>query len=281
MKKLIITLYIFLLAISTQAQSVEEYCADKKIEKNFAGIISSFSGVNFLSRNIVENEIEKALKKELNAKFDIQLENFWGTTLLDGFKTLKAQSENLNIDGFHFSNLKLQNVCKYNYIGYNNGNIEFPYDFLLKYETKITQDDLDKTLEGSKYQKAIEKMNNDETISSIVYIENSNISIKENSLELSYKIRPKNFFNFKPINLRLQADLRARNGKIELCDLKINSKKTSLNILLPIINKFNPLDFGFELDKTSKGKLYVKNIDILNYEIIIDGYVLINKNVNY
>ncbi len=281
MKKLIAILCIFLMSASIHAQSIENYCTDKKINKNFGGVISSFAGVNFLSKNIVENEIEKALLKELGAKFKIQIENFWGTTLLDGFKNVKAQSKSLEVDGFHFTNLKVENICKYNYIAYKDGEIKFPYDFLLKYETKITQDDLNKTLEGSKYKKAIEKMNNDEAISSFVYIEKSNITIKENSIELAYKIRPKNFFNFKPLSLKLGADLRARNGKIELCDLKINSKKTSLNMLLPIINRFNPLNFGFELDKNSKGKLYVRNIDILNYEIIIDGYVLINKNMNY
>lgn len=281
MKKIVTILIVLMLQTCVFAQSIDDYCTDKKIKKNFLGNLSSLSGVNFLSRKIAQKEIEKSLKKELGAKFKINIENYWGTTLLDGFKSVKAQTKSLNIDGFYFSNLTVQSVCEYNYIGYKDGNVEFPHDFLLKYETKITQEDLNKTLKGSKYQKIIEKMNNDETLGEFVQIEKSTVEIKENSLELAYKIKPKNFFNLKPINLKLNADLRARNGKIELCNVKVNSGKINLAGFLPIINKFNPLDFGFELDKTSKGKLYVKNIDILNQEIIIDGYILINKNVNY
>lgn len=281
MKKIITIFCIFILSNFAFGQNMESYCTDKKIKKNFLGTLSSLSGVNFLSRNIVENEIEKALLKELGAKFKINLENYWGTTLLNGFKEISAKADNINLEGFYFSDLKIENVCQYNYIGFSDGKIEFPHDFLLKYETKITQEDINKIISSAKYQNAIEKMNNDKAISSIMQIENSNIEIKENSLELAYKIKPVNFFNFKPINLKLQADLKARNGKIELCDIKINSKKTHLDIFLPIINKLNPLDFGLKLDENSKGTLYVKNIDILNKKITIDGYFLINKNTNY
>ena len=78
------------------------------ISKNISGNILSLIGLNFLSKNIIESQISHAVKKELNSKIKINLDNFYGVNILSGkFKSLEATSKEFNFDGFYFSNLKI------------------------------------------------------------------------------------------------------------------------------------------------------------------------------
>ncbi len=288
MKKTILTLIIiFALVNPLFAKDFLQYCSTNNPQKTFSGNISSLLGVNFLSRNIIEHEISKNLKKETNSNFKVNVENFYGVNILKGeFKSLKATSKDFNYKGFYTSNLDIETLCPYNSITFNDNKLFFKENMVLKYSTDITQNDLNKTFESPEYKKIIDKMNNDIVISSILKIKNSKAEIKNNKLIFKYEIIPTinnslNFltpFTLKPVKLTFSTNLKANNGNLELCDFELNSKKYSNNYFLPIINLLNPLKYSVSIDNNNKGENEIQTVKISDSKITIDGIILIKKN---
>ncbi|MBQ8847511.1 MAG: hypothetical protein IJ003_01035 [Candidatus Gastranaerophilales bacterium] len=288
MKKIILLLILFNLSFCAKAYDYSSFCAPEPISKNISGNILSLIGLNFLSKNIIESQITHAVKKELNSKIKINLDNFYGVNILSGkFKSLEATSKEFNFDGFYFSNLKVNTVCPYNYVSIKNKELVFMENMALKYSTEITQDNIDKIINSSFYQNLIDKMNSNKIISKAIKIQNSNIQIKDNDLILDYKIVPsektdllssiiKNYI--KPANIKINANLKANNGKVELCNLSLNSKTNKYNDLSSIINLLNPLSYNLDINKSNKGELKVENVEIKDNKIYLDGIVLIKKN---
>ena len=102
MKKII---YFLILSLCTLnpifAKDYFQYCSVNNAQKTFSGNIASISGINFLSRNIIEHEISKNLKKETNSKFKVNIDNFYGVNILQGeFKSLKATSKDFNYNDY-------------------------------------------------------------------------------------------------------------------------------------------------------------------------------------
>ncbi len=288
MKKIILILTIFFISINPLfAKDFLQYCSLNNAQKTVFGNISSLFGVNFLSRNIIEHEISKNLKKETNSKFKVDIDNFYGVNVLQGdFKSLKAQSNDFNYKGFYTSNLNVETLCPYNSVVLDNNQLYFKENMVLKYSTDITQQDLDKTFNSAEYKKIIDKMNNDKILSSILKIQNSKAEIKDDKLIFKYEVMPtisNNLsylipFTLKPAKISFSTNLRASNGKLELCDFELNSKKYYYSYFLPIINLLNPLDYAISLDKNNKGENEIQTVKIADSKIKIDGIVLIKKN---
>lgn len=287
MKKILFLSITLILSInSTLAKDYSQFCSTNSANKTFLGNIASISGYNSISRNIIENQIAKALKKETNSKFDVKIDSFLGTNVKNGeFKSLKANSDNIFYNGIYMSDVNIETICPYNKVDYKNKTLTFDENLALKYSASITQDDLDKLLKESSYQKIIDKMNSDSTISSLIQIKNSNIKIKDDKLEIIYNILPlakldtigifKN--RIKPIKIAIGANLKVEDGNIELCDFDFNNVKAKYNNLIPIINMLNPLSFEMDFDKNIKGEMDVENVKIANSKIQLEGTVLIPK----
>ena len=287
MKKILFLSITLILSInSTLAKDYSQFCSTNSANKTFLGNIASISGYNSISRNIIENQIAKALKKETNSKFDVKIDSFLGTNVKNGeFKSLKANSDNIFYNGIYMSDVNIETICPYNKVDYKNKTLTFDENLALKYSASITQDDLDKLLKESSYQKIIDKMNSDSTISSLIQIKNSNIKIKDDKLEIIYNILPlakldtigifKN--RIKPIKIAIGANLKVEDGNIELCDFDFNNVKAKYNNLIPIINMLNPLSFEIDFDKNIKGEMDVENVKIANSKIQLEGTVLIPK----
>ena len=281
MKKGIVLLFIILSSV-TYAKDYSEFCSTSSAQKSFSGSLMSFSGLNTLSRNIIESQISRAIKKETNSKFKIKINNFYGNNILGGeFKSLKATSKKYNDGTIFLSNLKVQTICKYNHIDLVDEQIKFVEPMVLKYNAKITQDDLNEIINSAPYQKMIEKMNEDETISSLIKIKKTDVTIKHNKLYFKYMIEPLSRFNLGIFKLNkfdiiFSADLKVNNGEVEICNFQLNSKNT--RVFLPLINKLNPTTWKINIDKNNKAKLEVDFVEIKNDEILLEGYILIDKN---
>lgn len=284
MKKII--LLFILLSSFTFAKDYTQYCTPDNIQKSFGGNLMSLTGLNSLSRNIIEYQIEKALKKETDSKFKVKVNNFYGNNILGGeFKSLSASAKEYKDKNIYLSDLKIETVCPYNKVSYENDELLFDENMVLKFSAKMTKDDLNKTLELGQYKKILEKMNQDETISSLIKIEDSEIDIKNNKLLFKYRVLPlpKHDLIFlskkisKPVDFVFGANLEVKDGKIQVCDFALNSKNTSYGAFLPLINKLNPTSWETEIDKNNKGKLEFENVKIENNEIIFDGYLLVEK----
>lgn len=284
MKKILIILC--LLAFSVQADDLTSMCSTANAKKSLSGNLLSLSGINFLSRNFVENEIKKAFKKETNSTPKVKVESFYGTNFFNGeFKNLSGTSKNITYKGFYFSDLEFNSVCDYNKITYKNNALSFDTNFLLKYKTTITQNDLNKYIATTNYAKTIEKLNNDKNISSLFKIDGGKIQIKQDKLVFKYKVIPfpktdlGMFSNFiKPVDVAFSGGIRVEDDKIKLCDIDFNSFKFAYDAFLPFINMTNPTKFDIKVDKNNNGTLKVQNAIIENEKIVLDGYVFVNQN---
>ena len=76
MKKILIILCALIFNSPLLAQDFSQLCSPNLPNKTFGGNLMSLSGLNFLSRNIIENEMQKAIKIETNSKFKIKIKNF-------------------------------------------------------------------------------------------------------------------------------------------------------------------------------------------------------------
>ena len=285
MKKIIILFSLLMSFNSAFALDYTSYCPLEKSSGIFGNIIS-VTGLNFLSKSILQNRIASAVKKETNSKFDIDIENIFGSSILSGaFKSLSAKSSSVGYNGIYMSDFSVNTVCPYNYVSFKGGKLSFPENMVLKYKTSVTQEDINKILNSEIYKNAIKKMNKDGSISSLVNITSSAITISDNKLKFKYGLTPfpkAGIFsaltsNIKPISLSFSTNLKAKNGKLELCNFDINSKNIAYDAFLPIINKFNPLSYGLNVGKNAKGTLDVQNVNIKDGKITLDGFLLISK----
>lgn len=276
----------FLLAILIFNQALafdySSYCATQAPEKTFLGSFNSTLGINFLSRNIIEKELEHLIKKEINSGAKVKINSFYGTNILNGeFKSVNVSAKSYEYKGLFGSNLKVNSICKYNKINYKDKTLTFDTPVVLKYSTDITQDDLDKIIASSGYKKMLDKMNEDKVVSSLLKIQNSKVIIRNNRLVFKYEVLP-NFSMFglikKPIDIIFGANLCVEDGQVQLCDVDFNSIKTSYQTFLPLINALNPLSYKLKVDKNNKGKLHVESIKITEGKIKIDGFIVIPKS---
>lgn len=286
MKKIIyIILFTIMGVYSCSAIDFSQYCANEPAQKNVKGTLASVSGFNFMTRNLIEFYISKTLKKELGGNFKVNIKNFYGTNVLNGeFSDLSAQAKEINFNGFYMSNINAQTLCKYNHITYKNDELQFIENFLLKFSSQITQDDLDKTMTSGEVKNITNKINKNEAFSSMFSAQEAKFEIKNNKLYLKYKITPLPNFDLsalktviKPINITISSDITAKNGKIKLNNLKLASKKSS-KISNSIISMLDPLKYSFKISKNKRSQLYVDNAQIKNNIIYIDGTVYVPKD---
>lgn len=288
MKKVMVLL-AFILSFNTAfAVDYTSYCPAKKDTNTFFGNIASLTGFNLINRLFLQNRIASAIKKETNSKFDIDIDNIFGSSVMSGaFKSLSAKSSSVGYNGIYMSDFSINTICPYNYVSFRGGKLSFPENIVLNYKTTITQNDINKILNSDIYKKAISKMNKDSSISSLVNIKSSNIKIANDKLNFTYSVAPfpklggvfsKLTSSIQPINFSFTTNLRASNGKLELCNFNVNSKKIGYDALLPIINKFNPLSYGVNVGKNAKGTINVQNVNIKDSKIQLDGILLILKN---
>lgn len=285
MKKILSLITLLILFSSTaDAQDYSNLCTKYVPDKNFKGTLTSITGFNLLTKNIIEHQISKRLKKELNSDFKVKIDSFYGNNILNGeFKNLTAEAKSVVFNNFYISNIKANTICDYNHVEYIDNKIIFKENMPIKYSSQVTQDDLNKTLESTEYKKIINKMNNSEYISSLFDIKASKIEIKDNKIILKYEIIPLSILNtasiikIKPINVNLKANLKAENGKIVLCDVEVNSKKQK-HLPKSLETVLNPLEYDVKVSKNNKGKLTVEKTEIKDNIINIEGYMLIFKD---
>ena len=274
MKKTIFLLFLlFFNVLQANASNVCEYCSTNTAQKTLKGSIFSICGINFLSKKIIEKEISHLIKKETNSKVKIKIDNFFGVDILSGqFSSLNAKSKNFAYGGLYFSDLNIKTVCPYNYISFSQNKLNFKENMFLEYETNITQNDLEKISNSPEFKNIIEEMNKNNSISSLIEIKNINLALRKNKLYLKYTILPASKNNIitsfiKPIKISLGANLTVENEKLKLSNINTPKKYSFLN---PIINKLDPLLYGFEIK--------IKQAQINDNKILITGTIFIPKN---
>ena len=287
MKKIFLLMFfMFNFKICANAMDYRQFCPAQENTASIGGAFMSATGVNFISRNIIEAQIASVLKKETNSKFDVKINSFLGSNIFEGsFKSFSAKAKQYSINGVCGSDLVVETICPYNKVSYINNKLKFDNDLVLKYSTNITQEDLDKTIQSSVVQEGFSELNKDKFISSLFKIETPKVEIKNKKLYINYTLIPLPALNIssiansliKPIRASFSADLKVVDNKLELTNVEFNSSKIA-NKYLALIDKLNPTSFKIKLNKTTKSRIDIENVEILDSKIAIKGYAIIPKN---
>lgn len=293
MKKILLasifTMGTFFFNLNALAEdNYENMCSQIKPKKNFSGTLSSLTGINAVSRNAIEGQIEKAIKKETNSKFNVKINNFWGINPVSGkFASLSAMGKDFEYKNFFFTSLKAQTLCPYNDISYKNNDIQFNENMILKYTAEIDEKDLSKTV--SKIQDKIMKdiIEKDKLASSFIEIKNTNAKIKNDKINIEFEIVPFSKFNLgditkkaiKPAKISFTTGLKAQDGKISFANFesKPSKKMQMAEKFVDFLNSLNVLSYNVNADKNSKGELRVEDVKIKNSKIQLSGYFIIPK----
>lgn len=248
MKKVLILLFLFFLMAPSFALNYDYYCSPDTASKSFSGVISSVSGVSLLTRQIIEKEIENYLKKETDSKFKVKVNSFWGANIAKGeFSRFYAISKNFSNKNFHSQKLTLETVCPYNKVSYEDNNLNFDTNMVLKFDSELNEENLSQLFKQK-------------------------LQIEDNKIALKVRVSA---FGVKT-TLKLYAGLEVVDNKIQLCHITFNDKSIKVSKYAPLLN--NLINFSIDLNKNTKAKIKIDSVKIKNSLVYISGYTLIPKN---
>lgn len=280
--KFLFTLLVFVLFQNTTfaIEDIQSYCPAEPypVGGKVASSISKITGTNWLFTNIAESRVKYALKKETNSNFDVKIKAFGGKNLIEGkFKSLNISSDNVKYEGFYFSNVKAYTVCDYNQVKFNSYDFTFPENLVLKYDGKITQNDLNKSILRPEYKEKINKFNKSFSNILSMKVYEPQFTISGNRIYMDFKVLLP-FIGTKTISSDFS--LKADNGQIVVADFNIsNALSFSSDNILSILNIFNPLNFNVSLNENNKALNVIQNVNVVNNEIVFDGVFIVPKSV--
>ena len=280
MKKIICTLICILISLTAYGNSCNVTCPSetmKVIEDE--NVFLKVTGINFLTKKIVETAIEKELKDELNSKFNADLDIFTLKRLKNGeFKNLLLASDNFRYKAMSISNFKAETICPYNQIIYKNKKVYYPNDLPFKFNANITNNDIKNIIKSKEFQKQIQrsavKINGFTTLE----VQEPIVTINNGQLEFSIPLRT--FLSNEPFIMNLKSNIEVANNKIMLKDttFSTNSNIINIDILGGIINQVNPVAFQINSIDSRYCKIYITSAKIQGNIIKTEGIFIINKN---
>ncbi len=280
MKKIICTLICILISLTAYGNSCNVTCPSetmKVIEDE--NVFLKVTGINFLTKKIVETAIEKELKDELNSKFNADLDIFTLKRLKNGeFKNLLLASDNFRYKAMSISDFKAETICPYNQIIYKNKKVYYPNDLPFKFNANITNNDIKNIIKSKEFQKQIQrsavKINGFTTLE----VQEPIVTINNGQLEFSIPIRT--FLSNEPFIMNLKSNIEVANNKIMLKDttFSTNSNIINIDILGGIINQVNPVAFQINSIDSRYCKIYITSAKIQGNIIKTEGIFIINKN---
>lgn len=280
MKKIIFTLFCILISLTAYGNSCNVTCPSetmKVIEDE--NVFLKVTGINFLTKKIVETAIEKELKNELNSKFNADLNIFTLKRLKSGeFKNLLLTSDNFRYRAMSISDFKAETICPFNQIIYKNKKVYYPNDLPFKFNANITNNDIKNIIKSKEFQKQIQrsavKINGFTTLE----VQEPIVTIKNGQLEFSIPIRT--FLSNEPFIMNLNSNIEVANNKIMLKDttFSTNSNIINIDILGGIINQVNPVAFQINSIDSKYCKIYITSAKIQGNIIKTEGIFIINKN---
>lgn len=280
MKKIIFTLFCILISLTAYGNSCNVTCPSetmKVIEDE--NVFLKVTGINFLTKKIVETAIEKELKNELNSKFNADLNIFTLKRLKSGeFKNLLLTSDNFRYRAMSISDFKAETICPFNQIIYKNKKVYYPNDLPFKFNANITNNDIKNIIKSKEFQKQIQrsavKINGFTTLE----VQEPIVTINNGQLEFSIPIRT--FLSNEPFIMNLNSNIEVANNKIMLKDttFSTNSNIINIDILGGIINQVNPVAFQINSIDSKYCKIYITSAKIQGNIIKTEGIFIINKN---
>ncbi len=284
MKKLFIFFILALLALQADAK-IQYQCVSEPypVGNKVSGFVNTVTGANLIGRKTVEKIIESNLKKNLDAKFDIKLTPFNTTDLVAGkFQALEFSTKEVNLGGVYVHDFEGKTQCGYNRIVFAKDQQPKIYeDFLVDFSAKITNDDLQKTMQMEDFQKYIGGLNLRVGNFSMAKVENPKLSILNNKLRYNFRLIAPVLFSEFSQDIICDMDLTVRKGKLAFSSVKINNTVgLPPEIVAKIVNRINPFKINLEKALGIPSYLDINDAKIVKNEILLNGTFIAPKNYN-
>ncbi len=276
MKKFI-TAILLLISISAIANECEYNCPSHVDNIESETIINKVTGVNFLTKKIIESLIEKELNSELNSDVKAQLTLFNVKRTKHGeFKALKLTSKKILYRALSLTDFEAKSLCEYNKVIYKDKKLYYPYDLPFKFSGKITNEDIQNTINSAEFQKELQR--NYVKVNGIKMFEalNPQVVLKDNRAYFTIHLKTL----FARINISFSSQIEAENNKIVLKDITFNSKSNIINESMSdsLTKDFNPISYQTKVLEDKHGKIDIKSAKISGDEILINGIYTIKQN---
>ncbi len=278
MKKIALLLIVGLICMPAKANNYMTYCPQVPQKSNVT--ISKILGTNFLSQKIGESIIKKELKKETKGKFKVSLKSRSMGDLINGrFNSLSMVGKNLDVEGVKISKFSSKTLCGYNSVQLNKDSVAFRENMVLDYALEITDNDLEQTLDANGYLTALRNFKIQAGGFNLLKVETATVKIRENKLYFIFNAKSPMFAKNFP--LVLKSDIEIKNGRLGLKQLQTVNTVAGINLtpLVKLLEKTSPIAFTSAIMDNENSKVSVDTIKIVNNVIVINGYVLIPKNV--
>ena len=280
MKKIIFTLAL-LLAVSQMCMAVEcesSCCtAPYDLTSGFSRFVSTVTGQNFIAEKVGESLVKKAIKKNIvSGKISANLDSYSTRDLKAGrFKSLEITGKDVDIEGIYISYFNAKTLCDFNYIAKDKDNNYIVKENIpIAFNTEITEEDLNKTMNSSDYKRLIDDIN------SIGGSFNISTSVKLKNGKMYYIVKYAMPFVRKSKEVVISSDINVENGKIVLANTNFvrNNSLMDIDKFSSILNYINPLDFSAKILENKDANFNIENIKISDKKITIDGRMTILKD---
>ena len=280
MKKLIL---IFGFAILLGGENVFANEGFKCAEPTISRLgVSNITGVNPIAEQIANAIITNQIKKEARGNFSTKIESYNLSSLKQGiFKSLEINGTNVEAEGFYASSVRLKTLCNYNHIVVNNkeNSVSFKENFGMAYTVRLSEADLNRTLQNSSYGTMIQKVNSIGNTYKLFNITSTSVSIENNILYYKMKVLLP-LFNVKQ-EVIIKTDFKVKNGEIVLDKANVASGAFNFDAdkLAKLINYLNPLEFSMNLFENRDADIQIKEISIVDNIVNLSGIVTVDKDV--
>ncbi len=249
------------------------------LSPTYSRFFSKITGNNFLAEKIAQAIIRKNIKKNAEGDFSVRLKSYSAKDMKAGrFKSFELRGKDINLDGIYFSSFNMKTICDFNYISLDKDwNMTIVDDVPLRFDITMTQDDLNKTMTSKEYTRLLQDISM--LGGGFFTIESTSLKIKNN--KIYYILHIAIPFVRGTQEVALSAGLQVLDGDIKFADVELLNKNFILKSdkLSSILNYINPLDFSVEILENKDARLNVKNVLIEDEKILIDGTVVLLKDI--
>jgi hypothetical protein len=242
--------------------------------------IQKISTMNFLASKFAEGRVEKQISKYAKGDFDVNIDSFSATDLIDGkLKAMVVKAENVEFMDIYFSTINAKTNCDFISIDYNASPVKLREPFSIDFRATVTESDLNKIINSQKYKRQLAaiKRNND-TFKLIDFL-NAKAAIKNNRLQIITEVKMPVLSQVVSFPLIVDSDFKIINNKISLSNTKISTGNIKLDINFPqsLVDMLNPLIASAGLESSSR-KITLEKVDINNNQIEIAGNLWLPKS---
>lgn len=283
MKKILLALVLLTCGQMSFAQECQTLnCpAPYDLTSGFSRFISSATGQNFLAEKVAENIIKKSITKNIQSgDISVKVDSFSTRDLKAGkFKSFEVTGKNVNMDGIYISSFNAKTLCDFNYIApVSDNKYIVKEDIPLSFSGVITEEDLNNTMNSSDYKRLINDFNTIGGVCNLFKIVSTSVKLENG--KMYYIVKYALPFVRQSKKVVLSANLKVEDGKIMLNNTAYEGHNsiTDIDTFSKLLNYINPLDFSAKILENKDANFSVKNVNISDGKILIDGTITVLKD---